>query len=137
MSSRSVFSWGGPSVAVVEGLTMYLPEERVSGLMRDLAAFCGRDGRIIFSFMEADESGSIQFRGESPLIDRWLGSCGEPFLWGISRADLPNFLRLSGLSNRELVDHMSLRSEILAPLELSHVPLAKGECLCLATPYSP
>ena len=122
------------SVFVIEGLIMYLTETTVQNLFQQVSPYCGK---LIFTFMEKDESGDIGFRGQSPLIASWLKARQEPFLWGITRADLPAFLSKAGFELQQIIGDTELRSEFLTPLNLEHLPLAKGECLCIATPSSP
>ncbi len=127
----------GPStVFVAEGLTMYLREERVAALLRDFASLAGPAGRVIFTFMEENEAGSIGFRGQNPLVAAWLKWRSEPFLWGIRRDRLPDFLASCGLVNPEVADDASLRDEILAPHGLGEIRLARGECVCLCSPIA-
>jgi methyltransferase (TIGR00027 family) len=127
---------GVSTVFVAEGLTMYLREERVAALLRDLASLAGPAGRVIFTFMEEDDAGSIGFRGQNPLVAGWLKLRSEPFLWGIRRDRLPDFLASCGLGNPEVVDDAALRAEVLAPLGLREIRLARGECLCLCSPIA-
>lgn len=127
----------GPcSVFVVEGLTMYLPEERVVALLRDCAALAGRTGRVIFTYMEEDEAGSIGFRGQHPLVAAWLERRSEPFLWGVGRERLAGFLERCGLGAAERVDEIRLRREVLVGRGCGEIRLARGECICLCSPLS-
>ncbi|MEP4079069.1 SAM-dependent methyltransferase [Haloferula sp.] len=119
---------------IMEGLTMYLPHDRVVSLMKDAATIAGPTGTLVFTFMERDANGSIGFRGENPLIAQWLDARNEPFLWGISRNDLPGFLKANGIHQVELTDHVELRHRHLAPRGLEALPLAQGELICTATP---
>jgi methyltransferase (TIGR00027 family) len=119
---------------VVEGLTMYLPAERVAELLRDLSKLAGPKGSIVFTFLERDESGSIAFRGENPLVARWLRARSEPFLWGISRDELPAFLQSSQLQLLQLDDHQVLRRDQLVPRGIDQLPLAEGELIGTASP---
>lgn len=128
------FSPEQSSVFVAEGLTMYLSVSRVTALMREFSRLAGPAGRVIFTFMEEDASGSIGFRGESPWISRWLSWRSEPFLWGISRANLPAFLASNGLGSGVVIDDVQLSEQILAPCGLPEIPLARGECICLCSP---
>ncbi len=124
------------AVFVIEGVTMYLPPEQVARLITDLSNMAGPSGRIIFTFMERDQDGTIAFRRANPLIDRWLKARSEPFLWGISRAGLIDFLNLSGADLIDLADHERLREQQLVPHGLERLPLAQGELICTATPLS-
>lgn len=127
---------GVSTVFVAEGLTMYLREERVAALLRDLASLAGPAGRVIFTFMEEDDAGSIGFRRQNPLVAAWLKLRSEPFLWGIRRDRLPGFLDSCGLGNPEVLDEVRLREEILVPRGLGEIRLARGECLCLCSPIA-
>jgi methyltransferase (TIGR00027 family) len=130
----AVLSDDVPTTFVLEGLTMYLRPERVSAILSDLAQLAGTTGSIVFTFMECDDHGSIGFRGENPLIARWLSARREPFLWGISRKKLSAFLQASGIDQFKLSDHQQLRRNHLIPRDIDHLPLAEGEILCIAKP---
>jgi len=127
---------GVSTVFVAEGLTMYLREERVAALLRDLSSLAGPAGRVIFTFMEEDDAGSIGFRGQNPLVAAWLKLRSEPFLWGIRRDRLPGFLDSCGLGSAEVLDEVRLREDILVPRGLGEIRLARGECLCLCSPIA-
>ncbi|MEY3896735.1 MAG: hypothetical protein RLZZ214_2255 [Verrucomicrobiota bacterium] len=127
------FSLDRPSIFIAEGLTMYLSAERVGAVMRDIA---GLAGRLVFTFMERDDSGSIGFHGENPFVARWLRWRSEPFLWGISRQDLIPLLADAGLGHPVISDDKILRESILVPLDLGEIPLARGECVCICSPVS-
>jgi len=126
----------GPTIFVIEGLTMYLPPTQVASLIQDLSVATEPNSRIVFTFMEDDGSGSIGFRGANPLVDRWLKARSEPFLWGISRSELPPFLKSNGAEFVELADHQILREKYLSPHRLDSMPLAEGELICTAAPLS-
>jgi methyltransferase (TIGR00027 family) len=136
LAGLRALSAGVSTVFVAEGLTMYLREVRVAALLRDLARLAGPAGRVIFTFMEEDDAGSTGFRGQNPLVAGWLKWRGEPFLWGIRRDRLPDFLASCGLGNPEVVDDAVLRDEYLVPRGLGKIRLARGECLCLCSPIA-
>ena len=133
---RPELSGGDSTVFVAEGLTMYLTEERVAGLLRDLASLAEPAGRVIFTFMKEDDAGSIGFRGQTRLVAGWLKWRSEPFLWGIRRDQLPGFLRSCGLGKADVVDEAALRDEILVPHGVGEIRLARGECVCLCSPIA-
>ena len=118
------------TVFVVEGLTMYLPGDRVRELLSDLANLAGGDGEVIWTFMEKDEDGSIGFRGESSWVSRWLSWRSEPFLWGLWRDELEEFAKSCGMSVNRLADHKLLREEHLKKRGLRDRSLAEGELIC-------
>jgi O-methyltransferase involved in polyketide biosynthesis len=133
-ASCASFSCGEPSVVIAEGLTMYFHGGRVKELLRSSARLAGSEGRVIFSFMEAADDGSISFRGANPAVGCWLHLRREPFHWGCRRKDLPEFLRTAGLRLQAIANHRDLRAKILAPRRAPLVRLARGESLCLCQP---
>ena len=124
------FSADQPTVFIAEGLLMYLGKRRVASLLKELAALTGPPAEILFTFMEEMPDGSIAFRDEHAAIGWWLRWRREPFKWGIARDAMRGFLNPLGLAEVRLVDHTILRAQILAPLGLDKLPLARGECLC-------
>lgn len=127
------FSTARPTLFLAEGLLMYFPEKRVTALLRALVALTLPPATVLFSFMTQAPGGAITFRGEHAAVSWWLRRQREPFQWGITRAALPAFLRSCGLQLAALADHDVLRDQILAPLGLAELPLARGECLCRCT----
>lgn len=121
-------------VVVVEGLTMYLGEEEIAELFRRLSEKCRT---LVFTFMEKGADGAVGFKNQNPLVAPWLKWRGEPFHWGVTRDELPDFLRAHGFRLEDVFDECDLRREILGPLELQDLTLARGDCLCVATPISP
>ena len=120
-----------PGIVVAEGLTMYLPEERVSALLKNADSIAGPDGSIVFTFMDATCETGYGFKHENKLIARWLQNRNEPFLWGIPKEELATFLKRADL---KIIDHNGLTEEILALHNLQGSPLAQGECLCIFNP---
>jgi len=121
---------------VLEGLLMYLSQERVADLMKDLIDGSSAESTIIFTFMECDENGSIGFRGGNRLIDHWLQARGEPFRWGVPREELAAFLTMQSMKLVDLIDHEVLRRRHLSSREMDHLPLAEGELIGIATPLA-
>ena len=134
LPSSQMASDGLPTIFVLEGLTMYFSPGRVEALMKDVSNLTGKDGKVIWSFMEKQSKGSLGFQGESRLVPRWLRFRGEPFLWGISRDGLEDFSSRCGLKTEGLADHRSLRREVLKPCGLDDLPLARGELICTSIP---
>jgi methyltransferase (TIGR00027 family) len=128
------FSRTESGIVIAEGLTMYLAADRVAAMLQNSAALAGLDGKVIFTFMEQAADGSISFRGENPLVGWWLKTRREPFLWGISREALPAWLEENGLRGKVVAGDRELRADFLAPCELGHIALARGECLCCCSP---
>ena len=131
------FSPVQPTLFLAEGLLMYFPEDRVAALLRDLAGLTRPAANVLFSFMATGPDGAIAFQGEPAAVGWWLRRQSEPFRWGITRAALPTFLRACGLQLAALADDEILRDQILTPLGLARLPLARGECLCACTTQHP
>lgn len=122
-----------PTLFIAEGLLMYFSEDAVAALLRRLAAATRPSATFLFSFMARAPDGTISFRNGSPLIDWWLRSRREPFRWGHATAALPDFLKTCGLRLVAIADHDALRAQVLRPLGLDRLTLARGECLCHCT----
>ena len=77
--------------------------------------------------MEKQRDGQIRFDAQSKLVDRWLRTRGEPFLWGSTRSELIEFIRpwrvIRFFDDKHLRDMES---------DLSDEIIAKGEVICLA-----
>ena len=122
---------------IAEGLLMYFPEPQVATLLRELATLTRAPADVLFTFMAQAADGSISFRGESAAIGWWLRRSHEPFQWGIPRERLAAFLQPLGLLVTAVAGHADLRTRILAPRGLTHLALARGECLCDCSTIAP
>lgn len=137
LAAHDEYDAAKPSIVIAEGLTMYFSGLKVREILRSSAEIAGGEGRVIFSFMEEREDGSIHFQGENPAVGWWLRSRREPFRWGCRREVLPDFLGEVGLSVDRVANHRDLRSGVLSALNVPRLPLARGESLCLCTPSRP
>lgn len=124
------FSTNERTLVIAEGLLMYFPENVVASMLRELANLTRTPVEIAFTFMAQASDGSIGFRGEHAAVGWWLRRQSESFQWGVAREALPAFLQACGLTLQRIADDETLRREILAPLGLTGLPLARGECLC-------
>jgi methyltransferase (TIGR00027 family) len=112
---------------VAEGLLMYLPAPTVKEHFEQIAKLSSPCSRFLFTFMEPEGDGRIQFRGQTRLVDCWLRGRGEPFSWGIDRHELPRFIY--PWQSCRIFDDTDLRE--LGSLG-REAPLAAGELICLA-----
>lgn len=135
LAGHPSFSADQNSVCIAEGLSMYLQPAEVTKLLREFSTLAAPSGEVILTFMEKDASGSIDFRGQSPLVARWLKRRREPFRWGIARDDLASLLEDCGLQGVGVADDGTFREEILKPAGLDFFPLARGECVCDSIPF--
>jgi len=116
----------------MEGLTMYLSAEEIAGLFRAFRAVGGAQTQLIFTFMEPQSDGKVNFPHATPLVSWWLRRRGESFRWGIKREALPAYLLAQGFQIRELVDDVEFRKRYLNAPYQKNLPLAEGEFLCTA-----
>jgi methyltransferase (TIGR00027 family) len=116
-----------PTFWIAEGLLMYFAADIVSSLMRTLGSLSAPGSKLAFTFMEKEREGRIRFDSQTTLVTWWLRTRGEPFLWGSTKIELPEFIR-PWLVMR-FFDHDDLRK--IEP-ELADELVAKGEVICLA-----
>lgn len=111
------------TLIVAEGITMYFSEKEVKEFFTDLRDTFNQEFLIIFTFMEKQANGSIQFTNSSVMVDVWLKRQNEEFKWGIEPAILSNyFLAPLGYGQLKLVD----------PARGLKPPKTQGEWVCLA-----
>jgi len=118
-----------PTVFILEGVLMYLPEMDVCRLFRGLLQSQSDRIRVIFSFMTRWPDGGSGFRPHSGLIERWLALNKEPFTWAIEPEAVADFL--AGNDFR--------LSEMALTREFSNTPLGtlEGENLVVCEPKLP
>ena len=123
------FSPDLPTLFIAEGITMYLTAAQINSLFAQLRA-CARhaESHFLFTYMNRQESGSIQFGSATWLTSAWLWIKNESFRWGIAAKDLPAFLSAHGCS---MITHADADDLAAAYLEKKAV-LARGENICLA-----
>jgi len=112
---------------IAEGITMYLDENQINELLK----FASSQNQFIFTFMERQEDGKIDFKNTHSIVNFWLNWKKEKFRWGISQSEVPNFLRDRKFLLEEIVAHNKLRSKYLSAFS-NNEPLAEGECICVA-----
>ena len=124
---KSGFDPAQRTLWIAEGLLMYLPADIVSFLMRTLKSLSALSSNLIFTFMEKQGAGRIQFDTQSKLVGWWLRRRGEPFLWGTTRSELVELVRPWRVIR--FFDHDDLRKIASG---LADEPIAKGEVICMA-----
>src|ERR1043166_6977229 len=109
------------------GLPMYFPPDIVSSLMTTLSTLSAPGSQFAFTFMEKQQDGHIRFDSQTKLVDWWLRTRGEPFLWGSTRSELPEII--SPWRVIRFFDYNDLRE---MASDLSDEIIARGEVICLA-----
>ena len=112
---------------IAEGLLMYFPAEIVSSLIRTLSSLSAPGSQLAFTFMEKRRDGHIRFGSQTKLVTWWLRTRSEPFLWGTTRSELPEFVRPWRVTG--FFDDNYLRKIGSEPIDEA---IAKGEVICLA-----
>jgi methyltransferase (TIGR00027 family) len=112
---------------IAEGLLMYFPPDIVSSLMTTLSTLSAPGSQFAFTFMEKQQDGHIRFDSQTRLVDWWLRTCGEPFLWGTTRSELAEFMRPCRVIR--FFDHNDLRK---MESRYTDENIARGEVICLA-----
>jgi methyltransferase (TIGR00027 family) len=116
---------------IAEGLLMYLAPEEVDRLFRFITRSV-EGNRFAFTFMETQGDGRIGFRQSSRAVDAWLRLRSESFKWGIERRRINEFLAAREFKALEIAASETLRNRYLTSESLKHLPLADGECICVA-----
>ncbi|MFC3717050.1 class I SAM-dependent methyltransferase [Luteimonas soli] len=93
-----------PTIAVAEGLLMYLRPDIVSSLWRGVRAQCRARIDVVASAMACGEDGMPGFRCQRPWLRGWLARRGEPFAWGTTRPCLPAVMAAAGLAVTHVAD---------------------------------
>jgi len=121
---------GTRSFYIAEGLLMYLEAHQVLDLLH--RALQSAPSRIAFTFLEPQAGGRPNFRNSSRLIDLWLKQSGEPFAWGVSRADLRDGLNRLRCTVREIADDAGLVARYLGVQRPGRLVPIEGEYACVA-----
>ena len=117
-----------PTFWIAEGLLMYFPADTVSSLMKTLSTLSAPGSEFAFTFMEKQQDGHIRFASQTKLVDWWLRTRGEPFLWGATRNELAELMQPWRVIR--CFDHNDLRK---IDSGYAHETIARGEVICLAT----
>lgn len=86
-----------PTLLVIEGVLMYLQQDEVTRLFRDVVAL-GENTEVIFTFLQPL---GAYAREERPLAEKladvWLSRKGEPYRWSVTEVELESLCREVGL----------------------------------------
>ena len=121
-----------PTLFVIEGLTMYLTEMEIKGLFRSMLDLRLPQTRVVFTFMEPQQDGRVNFPQASGVVAWWLSHRAERFKWGIGRGLIPEFLSAQGFQLAELADERDLRRLYMSESIFAQTALAVGELVCIA-----
>ena len=87
------------------------------------------NSHLLFTYMNKQPSGSIQFESATKLVDCWLWLKKEVFRWGIATSELAGFLSATGYRLVRMCDADYLAKRYLSD---KNITIARGENICLA-----
>jgi methyltransferase (TIGR00027 family) len=117
---------------VAEGLSMYLTESSMRGLLECIAGKAP-GSQFLFTYMEETLPGCYDFMDTRRATAWWLALRSERFTWGLKRDQVPAFLSSAGFDLRDHWTTQELGAELLTPANRS-ARLAGGEHTVLAAP---
>lgn len=120
---------------ICEGLIMYLPEDRVNELFAAMRAQGGNRTRVIFTFLEPQADGAVDFtrtRASGDGLRDLPTRRSEPFVFGLPRERLEKWLGERGFAKKELLGSQAFRHHYLAGAVDEGEAVAAGEFLCVA-----
>lgn len=128
LSSIPEYHSSHPALFIAEGLTMYLTTEQIQNLF-DQARERSRPGsRFAFTFLEPQDDGRVNFNAPSKGVDAWLKHRGEPFQWGVHRADLSDLLHSVGW----ILEGMATPEGLRQDYGLSAIRRVNGDVVAVA-----
>ena len=107
---------GRPSIALAEGVLMYLTEAQVRDFLRTLRGHGGAGGDLIFTYMNLDARGRPFIGHASGLSRLTLRMIGEGLQWGIPHGGLEEFLHLNQFRLLDAPEPEDLAKRYLEPL---------------------
>lgn len=119
------------TLVLAEGMLMYCPVEDVRRLLIASRELFIHPLRLVFTYMEDNPSGRVQFRNQNRLVTWWLARSGEPFRWGMPDGAMVHFLRGAGFALERAVRSAEFAAEHhLLPAKIT--PPASGEVIAVA-----
>ena len=132
LSNVAVYRRSANSAFVIEGVLMYLTHMEVTALFRLFGAHGGSGSRAVFTVMEPEPGGRIDFHNATPLVKGLLRLWREPFMSGMAAAELPLFLHKFGFVLSSVASADNLRARYLAGFGDNPPLTARGELVCIA-----
>jgi methyltransferase (TIGR00027 family) len=126
----SSFASDKSTLFIAEGITMYLDEVQVQRFFKEIRS-CTRNqnSHLLFTYMNKQPSGSIQFESATKLVDYWLWLKNETFRWGIATSEMAGFLSATGYRLLRICDADYLAKQYWPD---KNITFARGENICLA-----
>lgn len=133
LSQNNLFSSNKSTLFIAEGITMYLTSKEIESFFTCIHNCTNStNSYFLFSYMNKQLSGSIQFSSARKIVDYWLYLKKETFKWGISTEDLDDFLLSLNYQLIDIYDSNDLYDQYITKNHLKNMQIARGENLCLA-----
>jgi O-methyltransferase involved in polyketide biosynthesis len=116
-----------PAIVLVEAVLMYLDEEVVRDVFRQLRSRPART-RVIFTFFEPRPGRAHNFQNATRIADLWLQRVGEPARWAVAPEQVEAFLRGEKFELVRLWRDRDYQRNGLS----DDVPLPRGEHIAVA-----
>lgn len=129
LQQNKIFAATKKTLIVIEGVLMYLHEDKVEQLLKELYTLFPNGLNCIFSFMEKRQNGDIQFKIAHPMVKWWLTKKHEQFLWGIAKNELLLKMKHIGFSRIRIIDKNDFIEEYFRDIKPTP-KLAEGEMIC-------
>jgi len=120
------------SIAVAEGLLMYLSQEEVRLFLSSCATALTPGSEVAISFLRRGADDRIHLGGVGMLTALSLRAIGEPIRWGVQKGGLERLLESLGFAVVDAPSSGDLRARYLASAGLATEPLGDVEHLARA-----
>lgn len=126
------FSEAKKTVFVAEGITMYLNDNEIDNMFKDVSGLSCKDSLLIFTFMEKNSSGGDIF---AKLTDLWLKMKKEPYKWAIANRDLGKFLDKYGYKLESFTLYQDIQKEMTSEKKRIALSKIRAESICVSIKY--
>jgi methyltransferase (TIGR00027 family) len=114
------------SIALAEGVVMYLAPAALDALLAGLARTMAPGSRLLLTLIDARRLREPD--GPAARMAKWLAASGEPFRSSIEPAEVPAFLAARGFRHVATMEAAALREAYVLPRGVDR-PLSDGEFL--------
>ncbi len=119
------------SVAVAEGVIMYLDETEVAVFLGAIRDNTGPGSRLVFTYVMADDQGRPYLGPLSGFIRTSLKLIGEPLRWAVREGELVALLERTGFQLADEPERFDMQGRYLVPLGIDR-PVGQMERFAVA-----
>jgi methyltransferase (TIGR00027 family) len=118
-----------PTLYLVEGVTMYLPEASVRKLLEFIQSTMKREGKFVFTYIR-NISPKRDFSAK--LSDTWLAKRKEKYQWSISDDALKDLLQGHKMNLIDQKEYAALQQPHVSATEFRTLKKVRGEHMAVA-----